>query len=132
MNSKALMTASSLFLGLAGIIALFAPDVLIGFADAAPTQPLAVSVQLMGSLYFAFALTNWTAKDSAIGGIYARPISFGNFAHFFAGALILVKYVLSADFNLIVLLVTQVYVIFTFLFYWLVFRATGLPRKTSD
>ena len=83
----------------------------------------------MGTLYFAFALLNWTAKDSAIGGIYARPVSLGNFAHFFAGALVLVKYLTSVDFNVAVLLITIAYGIFAVLFYWLVFRATGLPKE---
>ena len=128
MNTKILMTASCLFLGAVGLFTLFAPDVLLGFMDASPTGPLAVTVQLMGTLYFAFALVNWTAKDSAIGGIYARPVSLGNFAHFFAGALILIKYFISMDFNVFVLLLTIVYGIFAVLFYWLVFRATGLPK----
>jgi hypothetical protein len=86
----------------------------------------------MGSLYFAFALVNWTAKDSAIGGIYARPVSLGNFAHFFSGALILLKYSLSNSFNLAVLSMTMMYVLFAVLFYWLVFRATGLPKEKAD
>ena len=128
MSTKILMTASCLFLGAVGLFILFAPDTLLGFLDASPIGPLVVTVQLMGSLYFAFALVNWTAKDSAIGGIYARPVSIGNFAHFFAGALLLVKYFISMDFNMFVLLLTIVYGIFAILFYWLVFRATGLPK----
>lgn len=128
MNTKILMTASCLFLGVVGLFALFAPDTLLGFMDASPTQPLVVTVQLMGTLYFAFALVNWTARDSAIGGIYARPVSLGNFAHFFAGALVLVKYLISMDFNVLLLLLTILYGVFAVLFYWLVFRATGLPK----
>jgi len=128
MNTKILMTASCLFLGAMGVFTLFAPDALLGLMDASPTGPLLVTVQLMGSLYFAFAFVNWTAKDSAIGGIYARPVSLGNFAHFFAGALILIKYSIAMDFNVFVLLITMVYGVFAALFYWLVFRATGLPK----
>ncbi len=128
MNTKILMTASCLFLGALGLFTLFAPDTLLGLMDASRTQSLVVTVQIMGTLYFAFALINWTAKDSAIGGIYARPVSIGNFAHFFAGALVLVKYLISMDFNVFVLLITIVYAIFAVLFYWLVFRATGLTK----
>ena len=128
MNTKLLMTASGLALGLAGLFALFAPDLLLETFGASPTTPLSIPVQLMGSLYFAFALVNWTAKDSAIGGIYARPVSLGNFAHFFVGGLILIKYFLSNNFNLVALLITMVYILFAVLFYWLVFRATGLPK----
>src|SRR5215217_6824247 len=130
MNTKLLMTASGLALGLAGLVALFAPDLLLETLGASPTTPLSIPVQLMGSLYFAFALIDWTAKDSAIGGIYARPVSLGNFAHFFVGALILIKYFLSNSFNLAALLITMVYILFAVLFYWLVFRASGLPKES--
>jgi hypothetical protein len=126
MNTKLLMTSSSLTLGLAGIFALFAPDVLLALLNVPMGDPLSVLVQLMGTLYFSFALINWTAKDSAIGGIYARPVSLGNFAHFFAGALLLLRYQLSNETNLSILLGLVVYAIFASLFYWLVFRATGL------
>ena len=126
MNTKLLMTSSSLTLGLAGIFALFAPDVLLVLLNAPMEEPLSVLVQLMGTLYFSFALINWTAKDSAIGGIYARPVSLGNFAHFFAGALLLLRYQLSNEPNLSISLGLVVYAIFASLFYWLVFRATGL------
>ncbi|MBK8782735.1 MAG: hypothetical protein IPO22_13215 [Anaerolineales bacterium] len=88
MNTKILMMSSSLALGLAGIFALFAPEVLLPSAAGATS----VLVQLMGALYFSFALMNWTAKDSAIGGIYARPVSLANFSHFFSGVLLLLKY----------------------------------------
>jgi hypothetical protein len=70
---------------------------------------------------------NWTAKDSAIGGIYARPVSLANFSHFFIGALLLVKYVFNT-FSLFMLFATAIYVIYAVCFYWLVFRATGLKE----
>ena len=100
MNTKILMTSSSLFLALAGMFTLLAPDVLLSALGVAATAHLSVLVQLIGALYFSFALMNWTAKDSAIGGIYARPVSLANFSHFFIGTLLLAKYLLSNDFNL--------------------------------
>ncbi|HET9905082.1 MAG TPA: hypothetical protein VFQ23_00530 [Anaerolineales bacterium] len=127
MNTKLLMTASSLVLGLTGIVALFAPDVLLAMLGVPMANPLSVLIQLLGALYFSIAMMNWTAKDSAIGGIYARPVSLANFAHFFIGALLLIRYQLSNEFNLLIFLVLVVYVIFAALFYWLVFRATGIP-----
>ena len=99
MNTKLLMTSSALILGLAGVFALFAPDVLLSTQGAAVTGTLSVMIQLMGALYFSFALMNWTAKDSLIGGIYARPVSLANFSHFFAGALLLLKQQLSNEMN---------------------------------
>jgi hypothetical protein len=127
MNTKLLMTSSSLFLGAAGIFALFLPDALLAGQG---TERLSLIVQLMGALYFSIALMNWTAKDSMIGGIYARPVSLANFGHFFAGMLLLVKYQFTHAFSLIVTVTMLVYVIYAVCFYWLVFRATGL--KAAD
>jgi hypothetical protein len=129
MNTKTLMTSSSLFLALAGVFTLFAPDVLLSALGVAVTAQLSVLVQLLGALYFSFALMNWTAKDSAIGGIYARPVSLATIGHFFSGTLLLAKYLLSNEFNLPILLVTILYAIFAAVFYWLVFRATGLKAQ---
>jgi len=129
MNTKLLMTISSLILGLAGIIALFAPDVLLKMLYVPAVNSLSVLVQLTGALYFSFALMNWTAKDSTIGGIYARPVSLGNFGHFFTGTLILAKYLFSVEFTLSILLVLTVYAVFALIFYWLVFRATGIKAQ---
>ena len=126
MNTKLLMTSSSLLLGLAGIFALFAPDVLLAMFSAPLADPLSVLIQLMGALYFSMAMMNWIAKDSAIGGIYARPVSLANFVHFFIGTLLLAKYVLSNGFNVSILLMLALYAIFASLFYWLVFRHTGI------
>ena len=129
MNTKIFMTFSSLTLAVAGIFTLFAPEVLLSALGVAVTAQLSVLVQLLGALYFSFALMNWTAKDSAIGGIYARPVSLANFSHFFAGTLLLVKYLFSNEFNLPILLILILYAIFAVVFYWLVFRATGLKAQ---
>jgi hypothetical protein len=129
MNTKLLMTSSSLILAIAGICALFMPDVLLSMQGVVVTEAASVLVQLMGALYFGFAIMNWTAKDSAIGGIYARPVSLANFSHFFSGALLLAKN-LFVGFSPLMLIVTLVYIVFAAWFYWLVFRATGL-KPTS-
>ena len=126
MNTKLLMTSSSLALGLAGIVSLFAPDSLLSILNAPITRQSLLSIQMMGALYFSFALMNWAAKDSAIGGVYARPVSLANFGHFLIGTLLLAKYQLSNEFNPSIAVMLIVYAIFVSLFYWLVFRATGI------
>jgi hypothetical protein len=126
MNTKILMTAASLILAAAGVFALFVPDVVLSLVNTSVTAQLSALVQLMGTLYFGFAIMNWTAKDSAIGGIYARPVSLGNFGHFFAGGLLLLRYQFSNPFNLFIMILLILYVIFAILFYWLVFRAAGI------
>jgi hypothetical protein len=126
MNTKLLMTASSLVLGLAGIFTLFAPENLLTMLSVPIVNPLPVIIQLLGALYFSLALMNWTAKDSAIGGIYARPVSLGNFAHFFIGTLVSARYWLSNGLNMSILLIVLVYAVLALLFYWLVFRHSGI------
>jgi hypothetical protein len=126
MNTKLLMTTCSLVLALAGTFTLFAPDVLLALFGTRMADPLSALIQLMGALYFSMAMMNWTAKGSAIGGIYARPVSIANFAHFLIGTLLLAKVVLSGGFNIPIVLLLTVYTIFAILFYWLVFRATGI------
>ena len=120
MNTRTLMTASSLFLGGAGFFASFGPQELLALLN--PATGLApVMVQLMGALYFSFALVNWTAKDNIIGGIYSRPISLGNTVHFVMGALALAKFQGSGLGNRITLVLLAVYAVFAVLFGWLVF-----------
>ena len=132
MNTKLLMTASSLVLGLAGIFALFAPDIVATRLGVPSVNPVDVLIQLMGALYFSIAIMNWTAKESIIGGIYARPVSLGNFAHFFIGTLLLAKYGLSNGFNVSILLMLAGYTILATLFYWLVFRHTGIVVEQKN
>ncbi|HSJ88332.1 MAG TPA: hypothetical protein VK909_14055 [Anaerolineales bacterium] len=132
MNTKILMTTTSLVLGLAGIVALFAPESVLVMLGATITKPLSVLVQVIGTLYFSIALMNWTAKDSIIGGIYARPVSLANFAHFFSGTLVLAKYFFSNSLNVPILLMLIVYVILALFFYWLVFRHTGIVVANNN
>lgn len=123
------MVASSIFLGIAGLFALFAPEELLRILNLPQTNPLPVMIQLMGGLYLSFALMNWTSKDNIIGGIYLRPISIANFAHFTIGALTLIKYQLSNDGSSLFLLPLVVYIIFAIAFTWLVFIHTGIDNK---
>lgn len=128
MNTKLLMTGSSLVLGLAGLVLLFAPHEVLAALGVPGTQVVPVLVQLVGALYAAFAVMNWTAKDSLIGGVYGRPISLGNFAHFFVGTLVLARAQIEQGGQLAMLAVLAGYAIFALLFGWLVFVSTGLRK----
>lgn len=128
MNTKILMYVSSLVLGLVGLALLFAPQEAVAVLGLPGAPAASLLVQLIGTAYVAFALMNWTAKDSRIGGVYARPISFANFAHFFAGALVLARAQLgrAAQWALVGTLIG--YALFAILFGWLVFGANGLRK----
>ena len=129
MNTKILMMASSAFPGIAGVFGLFAPEKLLKILSLAPTDPLPVVIQIMGALYCSFALMNWTVKDNIIGGIYLRPISLANFAHFTMGALTLIRYQLSNSANHPILGVLIMYVVFAIIIVWLVFFHTGIVNR---
>lgn len=130
-NTKVLMTASSLALGLAGVAASFAPAELLRALGSTAAEPMPALIQLLGATYVAFAIANWTAKDSLIGGIYARPLSLGNCVHFLAGALALAKQQLSHGASAPLLAALIAYTVFAVGFGWLVF-ARGTACRVAD
>ena len=85
------MTSSAVMMALIGISLTFLPDEILGYLDVGTTVWLLLILQLLGALYFAFAMLNWMAKANLIGGIYSRPVAIANFAHFFIGGLALLK-----------------------------------------
>ena len=91
MNTKSLMTASSIVMGGVGFISSFLPNEILIALGQIPTDTLILIVQITGALYFGFAIMNWMAKSVLIGGIYAKPLSIGNFCHFGIAALALLK-----------------------------------------
>jgi hypothetical protein len=130
-NTKILMTASSLALGLAGLAASFAPTELLRVLGSPAAEPLPVLIQLLGGAYLAFAIANWTAKDSLIGGIYARPLSLGNCVHFLTGALALAKQQYSQGASTLLLAALVAYTAFAVGFGWLVF-GRGVACKVAE
>lgn len=131
MNTKVLMVTSSLALGLAGLAASFAPSELLRALGSPVAEPLPVLIQLLGAVYIAFAMTNWTAKDNMIGGIYSRPLSLGNCVHFVVGSLALAKQQFSHDMSVPLTAVLVVYAIFAVCFAWLVFGRGAACRVAA-
>ena len=109
------MTAASIVLGATGIALSFFPQEISMLLHAHTTTTLTVILQLLGALYFSFAMLNWLAKDSLLGGIYGRPIVAGNVTHFVIGALTLLK-VLSQNQEIVILIAAIVYAVFAVLF----------------
>ena len=121
MNTKILMVTSSVALGFAGVVASFAPTEMLRALGSPAATPVPVLVQLLGGAYVAFAIGNWTAKDSTVGGIYSRPLSLGNSVLFLTGSLALAKQQFSQGLSLPLVVVLIVYSIFAVCFLWLVF-----------
>ncbi len=91
MHTKLLMGASASAMLLAGIALTFAPQELLSIPGSCYHPETVLILQAAGALYMGFALLNWMAKDSLIGGIYSRPVAMGNFLHFLIVTMALVK-----------------------------------------
>lgn len=93
MNTKILMLLSVVFLGLIGILLSFFTKEVDTFFNSDSNNVSVLFLQLTSALYLGFALMNWMAKDSRIGGIYNRPIVIGNLMNFGVGTIALMKIV---------------------------------------
>ena len=122
MNTKLLMTISALTMGVAGIGLSFLPNELLNYlSSTTPTILDPLVLQILGAIYFGFAMVNWTAKANLIGGIYARPIAIGNLTHFTIGALALIKGYFSNP-ETVILALSVIYTAFAILFAIVFFR----------
>ena len=129
MNTKYLMVASSVFLGLIGVVCSFAPEDVLKYFSFENNALLAMIIQMLGALYLAFAFLNWTAKANLIGGIYSKPISLGNTLHFVVGGLAMAKYFLKHTDASILIIPIIFYAIFAVLFALVLFGRFPLKKQ---
>ena len=125
------MTASAIFMALIGVALTFLPDEIAGLAGLTASKSLLFLLQIAGALYVAFAMLNWMAKGTIIGGIYNKPVSTANFTHFGIGAITLIKELFN-DHSLpyTVWLLAGFYLLFAILF-WLIFSRHPGDDKTA-
>ena len=129
MNTKILMTSSSIFLAVIGILLSFLPNEIIEYLNVEPNNISILFLKILSALYLGFGILNWMAKGTLIGGIYNRPIAIGNLMHFGVGAIALVKVVSNIETHPeIIISLTIVYAIFAILFAY-VFRTN--PTKSE-
>jgi hypothetical protein len=102
--------------GLLGITASFFPKEILNYTGVSPTGTLMLLIQIMGALYFGFAIMNWMAKTVLIGGIYARPLAMGNFAHFMIAAFAFIKAAMNNSVSQFLWIIAVIYLIFAVLF----------------
>ena len=128
MSTKALLSVSAVMLGVAGIAATFAPEEIAAqFGNGANALP----IQLLGALYFAFAMANWAARGSLIGGIYNRPLALGNLTHFVVAGLAGAKAAMRSPQPFLLGVVTA-YAVFAIAFAMVFVRSpvSGEPRES--
>ena len=124
------MITSCIFIAALGISFSFVPDKILSGFNITTNPILTASLQLLGALYLGFAMLNWMAKASLIGGIYNRPIAIGNFMHFAVGALALIKIINKIDIHSeIIISFTVVYSVFAILFGYVLITHPSIIKK---
>ena len=121
MNTRILMTLSASFLAILGVGITFLPQELLAHAGAPPQGTPVLMVQMLGALYLGFAILNWMARGSLIGGIYGRPVSMANFFNFAIGAVALMKGLVAGSFAPEVAAMAAAYSVFGIWFGWVLF-----------
>lgn len=121
------MSLSAIVMGLTGIILTFFPQEIAGFFKMADAN--IILLQVLGGLYFGFAMLNWAAKANLTGGIYSRPVTIGNLAHFVIVGLALLKFGSRNTSNIYVWIAVILYLIFAILFGIVFFTSPVVNNK---
>ena len=127
-NTKLTMGASAICLGISGVALTFLPKEISLALSGSASETNTITLQIMGALYFSFAMINWTAKSNLIGGIYGRPIAIGNFTHFIIGCLALIKALLKSPDLVWLWVASPIYLLWTILFTLIIFTHP-IPEK---
>ena len=131
MNTKILMISAAIYLGVVGFGLTFLPQEIAKFFEAEASHTFVLALQILGALYLGFGMMNWMAKNSLIGGIYNRPLVFGNLLHFLVSAFALIKVVGKYTENqfVVIITITILYSIFAICFGYLL---SANPEKTKN
>lgn len=133
MNTKMIMTLSAVSCGVAGILFTFMPDTILSQLNIGSNVAALLLMQILGALYFAFGMLNWSAKGGLIGGIYNRPIAVANFTHFVIAGLALVKGLFSnPNSSYIIWIVGLIYTVFAVCFGMILFRHPITETKLEE
>lgn len=134
--SKALLLSSSAFLAILGFMGTFIPAESLILADIDPLPETVIMFQMMGGLYFGFALLNWMSRESPMGGIYGKPLATSNLVHFMVVALMLLKEVFQGDPGNGFLIISVLYAVFAVGFASTLFRdpfsGGGKPPASTE
>jgi hypothetical protein len=125
MSTRLILASNAVFFGVVGALLTFMPSEIISFLE---WQMKPIIFQLLGSLYFGFAMINWMSKANLIGGIYNRPLAVGNLSHFVIGALALIK---MPDKTTVGYCLTTVYSIYAVAFGLILFTHPIKESKTE-
>jgi hypothetical protein len=130
MNTRLVMMLSAIFLAAIGITFTFLPREASNFIGISSENNIQIILQILGALYFSFAMLNWTAKGAIIGGIYNKPIAIANFTHFVIGALTLLKAISNNPIlPYFIWVLAGIYAVFAILFGVIFFKHPETDKK---
>ena len=86
--SRLILMATAAVAAVCGAALLFAPEEILRALGGGALAPPAASfaLQICGGALFGFAMLNWMARGTRVGGIYARPLALANFLQWGSGA----------------------------------------------
>ena len=132
-RASAGVTVSSLCLAAFGALMLFAPgevsEALTPSAGGPPQAGDNVIVQVCAAAVLGFAAMNWTARGSALGGIYGRAVVVANQTHLMIGALLLVSRGIDAPRSPAYWVLAVLYICGAAFFSYLLFFSSGLKQR---
>ncbi|MBC7791434.1 MAG: hypothetical protein H7Z74_15925 [Anaerolineae bacterium] len=98
MTSTLISRASVAVLLVAGLMLLFAPEIVLSRLIAGyPAAGLWLG-QVLGAAWLGVAALNWLNRSAVLGGIYGRPTVMGNLILHFISALVILKAAQRAGF----------------------------------
>jgi hypothetical protein len=125
-HTRVVLGAGGITMATAGLLLQFTP--LESLARLGIEARDTLVPQLFGGLLIGFAMLNWMSRGVRIGGIYARPLAVGNFAHFFIGTVSLLSNQ-AAMRGPAGATVTLVYAMFALAFGYILFTRPSEPAR---
>lgn len=133
MNTRLLMRSSALFLGIIGVLFVFASREVLEAGGFTVDPALHLIAQILGAAWLGLAILNWMAQGNLIGGIYGKPVAMGNMTYFLITGMTLIKLCLNElTAGLAEIGFTVVHVLFAALFAYVAFTHPQLKMKEKS
>jgi hypothetical protein len=125
--SGRIILVTTLILGAAAVVLIFAPTELAGSIGAPHAPVITILLQLYGAALFGLAMTGWMVRGAIVGGVFGRSYVVGNAAHAFVGALALLRPALAPGAAPVLQIIAGIYWLLALTFGYLMFVST--PRS---
>ena len=112
---------------LAGLVLLFAADVVLPLLHPRFAASESWLGQLLAAGWLAVGALNWLSRSALLGGIYNRPIVVSNAVLYFVSTTVLLNTVARPDASLGIWVVIVAAAVFAGIYAWLLFR--GPPER---